>query len=73
MTYAILGALTLAIIAIAGVAIWLGNRSAADAGKAEVKADVAQAESDALRRVDQVSAQGQTDEDTLKDLRAGRF
>ena len=73
MTYAILGALTLAIIAIAGVAIWLGNRSAADAGKAEAKADVAQAESDALRRVDEVSAQGQTNAQTEADLKRGDF
>jgi hypothetical protein len=71
--YAIIGALALAVIAIAGVAIWLGNRSAAAAGKAEVSADDAKAESDALRRVDQVDAQGQTNTQTLDDLKRGDF
>lgn len=72
-TYAIIGAALLAVILIAGFAIWLGNKSAASAGKAEVKADQAKTESDALRRVDTIDAQGQTDAQTLDDLKRGDF
>lgn len=72
-TYLIIGGVLLAIILVAGFAIWLSNRSAAAAGAATAQAAQSTAEASADRAVLDAAVQGETDAGLVKDLRGGTF
>ena len=72
-TYLIIGGVLLAVILIAGFAIWLGNKSASEAGAAKAETAQATAEASADKAALDVAVQGSTDAQVIDDLRAGKF
>ncbi|MCW2276402.1 hypothetical protein GJ654_18925 [Rhodoblastus acidophilus] len=73
MTFAYVLAGLLAVVVIAGFAIKLGQASARQSGRDEVKAEDAKAEAAAARKIEAIAVQGQSDEQTISDLRDGSF
>ncbi len=73
MEYLIIAGVLLAVILIAGFAIWLGNRSASTAGAATAQAAQATAEAKADRAALGAAVQEVKDEDVVKSLRDGTF
>ena len=72
-TYLIIGGVLLAIILIAGFAIWRSEQSAAAAGKAEVEADQATAEAKASSAALGAAVQGTDDAQVVDSLKRGDF
>ena len=73
MEYLIIAGVLLAIVLIAGFAIWQSNKSAAEAGAAKVQAAQATAEAKASSAALDVAVQGSTDAQVVDDLRSGKF
>ena len=72
-TYIIIAGVLLAVIVIASFAIWLGNRSASEAGSAKAETAQATAEAKASSAALDAAVQGTTDAQIVDDLRAGKF
>jgi hypothetical protein len=72
-TYLIIGGVLLAIVLIAGFAIWRGEQSAAAAGKAEIEADQATAEAKASSAALDAAVQGTDDAQVVDSLKRRDF
>ena len=71
--YLIIGGVLAAIIAIAGFAVWLGNRSASTAGAATAQTAQATAEAKASSAALDAAVQGTDDAQIVDDLKRGTF
>lgn len=63
----------LAVLVIAGIAIWFALKNARAAGAAEVEARDAKAEAVVTRKAEQVAVEGVSDAKTVSNLNRGRF
>ena len=72
-TYLIIGGVLLAVIVIAGFAVWLGNKSASEAGAAKAESAQSTAEAKADRAALDVAVQGTDDAQVVDSLKRGDF
>lgn len=63
----------LAVVVIAGFAVWLATKNAKAAGAAEVEARDAKADAKAARAAEQVAVEGTSDAKTVSNLNRGLF
>ena len=73
MEYLIIAGVLLAVILIAGFAVWLGNKSAATAGAAKAETAQATAEAKASSAALDAAVQGTDDAQIVDDLKRGTF
>lgn len=72
-TYLVIGGVLLAIVLIAGFAIWLLSKNAASAGAAKAETAQATAEAKADKAALDVAVQGTDDAEVVESLKRGDF